>query len=388
MRVGTPRGLRPPPLPSEEEGGAPARSVVRILLGMLAGALIALLTIAVLMTYTGVGRRTTARLGFWTAGQITGVRLSCGGFTGSLFSSFICTDFAVSDRAGVFLTGRELALDWHLMPLWSRRLSIDAVRFTDSVMTREPETGPDLDEPFRLLPDWPNAKIEIARLDLERFTLRFEGKPLLCFGGGGSVTISEPNLGIDTAFARCGGEGSLRAVANYQGAALTIDTRAVDDGTVAEFLFGWDGAGASDLRIAGNGPLDAFVGTLDANVTDGGEAQFQLNTGPAGQGAIFLRAGGRVALAEGRAPSWAPARDGEVSLRMVMTEGGGIRADEGMVRWGGSNLNFEFAVEANTHRLSGQVDAALANLAGFDTAVAMRCSRARRSLRPRSSPIR
>src|SRR4051794_9159552 len=110
----------------------------RILLAFFAGALIALVLIFAFLGFTPAGRRTTARLGFWTAGQLTGINLSCGTFTGNLFSAFTCTDFAVSDEDGIFVRGRELALAWRIPPLLNRRLSVQRIAVSDAVVTRIP----------------------------------------------------------------------------------------------------------------------------------------------------------------------------------------------------------------------------------------------------------
>jgi translocation and assembly module TamB len=334
----------------------------RILLAFFAGALIALVLIFAFLGFTPAGRRTTARLGFWTAGQLTGFNLSCGTFTGNLFTAFTCADFAVSDSDGVFLRGRELALAWRISPLFNRRLSVQRIGVADAVMTRIPEDRQQT--PFKL-PDWPNAKIEVEQFGLTRITMRLPDKPELCFGASGRAVIAEPVLDVDARAARCGNEGMARLLALYRGDNLRLDGSVEDDGLLASFLFGWDGAGPTRLALAGNGPLARFAGTLTASVKAGGTANFRITSAPTGRpGEIRVAADGNVTLAEGRAPSWAPAREGMLRLRAAWAEGGSITVDDGLVRWGPSEIAFDFRLDAPAQRIAGNLDAKLARLGG------------------------
>jgi translocation and assembly module TamB len=323
----------------------------------------ALLALVLAALIAGFFQQTSAGFALWAAGRASGYQLACEEFEGNVFSSFTCRRLTASDAEGVFFRAGVLEFGWELWPALSRRLDIQNLRLSDAEFSRQPISADVSDEPFSL-PTWPGVSISFQEFALNRFVVSLPDAPIVCLNGSGNADVIEPTLALRMQFVRCEGEGTVTALIGVADGALSLDVNAADDGALADLLLGWDGAGATDIRLVGSGPLGNFNGTLNGSIVDGGTIALAVTTLPGGAiGVNGLAIHGDVTLAEGRAPEWAPATNGSIAARLFIPDEGGMRVEDGNIVWGAAELNFDLSRSADG-MLAGQVDAAIGALDG------------------------
>lgn len=199
------------------------------------------------------------------------------GFAGALSSRATIAEMTFADGEGIWLTLRDLSLDWSRSALLRGRLSVTELTAGEIIVARRPVTeGEDLPSPEATefsLPELP-VSIEIGRLAAERLelgagvigsplTASLEAKVVLD-GGEGGVTLTA-NRTDD------GAEGSLALNASYSNETrqLVLDLDVTEDeGGIAATLLDLPGAPAVDLTIAGSGPIENYA--ADIRLATGG----------------------------------------------------------------------------------------------------------------------
>ncbi|MEE8439982.1 MAG: translocation/assembly module TamB domain-containing protein [Micropepsaceae bacterium] len=325
----------------------------------------AALVIVLVLLMAGVFRQSAAKLGFWAAGSAAGYVFSCEEFEGNILSSSTCRGFTATDDLGPFFRAQLIEFGWQFLPVLTGRLNIDHLRIANAELNREPQ-GEDNGDASSL-PDWPGLSIALGEFTLQRLVVSLPGAPTVCLNGGGRGEIAEPVLILDMQFARCAGEGTGRVLINVDNGQLDINVRAMDDGDLASLILGWDGAGATNIRLVSAGPLEAFSGTLDAQIDNGGTASLEIGTiAAANIDARAIGITGAFAFDVGRAPDWAPAMDGSISARVTFGEQGNLRLDDGVLLWGNAEIGFDL-LRSGAGALTGQLTA---QVGPYDGAVA------------------
>lgn len=116
---------------------------------------------------TGPGRA-------WIMGQLNGReigpfgRLRIEGLRGDVLSDFTIGRFAVVDRKGVWLEGRDVAVRWRWRELLSRRFHAERIAAANILVSRRPEVEPRPPEPQKPLP---------VAIKLDDLRLRLETRP-------------------------------------------------------------------------------------------------------------------------------------------------------------------------------------------------------------------
>lgn len=145
-----------------------------------------------------------------------GRQVTVRGFTGALSSVATIQELTIADDQGVWLTLKDIQLDWSRSALFSGRLAVNTLTAKEIIVARAPVSeGVDLPEaeaqPFAL-PDLP-VSVEIGKIATERLEL---GAPLL----GEPVTAT-----VEGSLMLAGGEGrgSLKALRTDPGPVTKLD---------------------------------------------------------------------------------------------------------------------------------------------------------------------
>lgn len=267
------------------------------------------------------------------------------GFEGALSSRASIAEMTIADDTGIWLTARNVVLDWNRSALLRGRLEIAAFTAEELLIPRAPapqaepaDTGeagiaiPDLPTPEATgfaLPDLP-VSVDIAQLKIDRIEI---GAPLLgndaVLTAQGSANLSggegQADLKISRIDARRGHfalKGGYSNATRELALALTLDEAA--DGIVTT-LIGLPGAPPLALRIEGTGPIDDYAARAVLS-TDGQErltGDFTL------QGKAFsadLDGDLRPLLAADYRPFFGPQM--QLALAGQQPEGGGLELDQ------------------------------------------------------------
>lgn len=205
-----------------------------------------------------------------------GRQVTVRGFSGALSSVARIQEMTIADDQGVWLTLRDIQLDWSRAALVSGRLSVNTLTAAEIVVARAPvPEGSDLpaaEAPPFALPELP-VSVQIGRIATDRLEL---GAPLL----GESVTAK-----IEGSLSLAGGEGrgSLKAIRTDDGPVTKLDVsasfanssrRLVVDMTASEEANGLVGGiiklpGRPDfeLTVKGDGIVDAMAVRLQLSTS-------------------------------------------------------------------------------------------------------------------------
>ncbi len=197
------------------------------------------------------------------------------GFAGALSSKASLSELTIADDEGVWLTLRDVALDWNRSALFSGNVSVNALTAGEIVLERIPasEGGTTAEAGSFALPELP-VSIEIGSVVAEKVTLGASvlGTPLegtieasLSLAGGegvGKLLLQRTDDGP---------EGKIALTASYAniGQHLAIDLDASEAaGGIAATLLGLPGNPSVALKVKGAGPLSDFAADV-ALSTDG-----------------------------------------------------------------------------------------------------------------------
>ena len=207
-----------------------------------------------------------------------GRKVTITGFEGALSSQARIAALTIADEAGIWLSLKDVTLDWNRASLLAGRVSVNQLTAAEIVLTRLPETeaDPSLPSPEAApfaLPELP-VSVNIGKVAAERLSL-------------GPTVLGQPiEARIEAALSLDGGEGSAQLAldrmdggppgkvaltASYANGSrvLALDLQATEGaGGIAATLMGLPGTPAVDLTIKGTGPLDAY--TADLRLTSDG----------------------------------------------------------------------------------------------------------------------
>lgn len=206
------------------------------------------------------------------------------GFRGALSSQASLDQLTIADSAGVWLTLKDVTLDWSQAALLTGRVSVTALTAGEIDLERLPlseETSalptPEA-KPFELtLPDLP-VSIEVKSIAAEKVVLgaAILGQPveasiaadLTLADGEGASHLTLQRLGS-------GPQGHVTLAASYSNSTkilgLSLDA-AEDAGGIAASLLHMPGTPATSLALEGKGPLSDFA----ASVTLASDGQTRL----------------------------------------------------------------------------------------------------------------
>lgn len=200
------------------------------------------------------------------------------GFRGALSSSATLDELTVADDAGVWLTLRDVALDWERGALLRGAVRVTALTAGEILLARlpQPEQGTPAPEAgtFRL-PDLP-VSVEIGQIAAARVEL---GAPVLgeavTLGVQGALALVSGRATAELAIERIdnGPAGRVALDLDFDGAAQTLALDlSVEEaaGGIAGRLLGVPDEPSVALTVAGQGPLDDFTARLRL-LTDGAE---------------------------------------------------------------------------------------------------------------------
>lgn len=197
-----------------------------------------------------------------------GVKVTITGFAGALSSRASLTTMTIADKDGIWLTLRDVALDWNRAALFSGAVEITALTAAEIVLDRIPATDatPSAEARGFSLPDLP-VSVTIGQISADSIVL------------GEAVVGEAVTARLEASMQLAGGEGSadillertddkaaeIRLQASYVNATgvLSVDLSALEaaDG-IAVRLLGVPGAPSAALTVEGTGPIDGFAATV------------------------------------------------------------------------------------------------------------------------------
>ena len=195
------------------------------------------------------------------------------GFAGALSSQATVQELTIADDQGVWLTLRDITLDWSRTDLFAGQVTVNQLTAAEIILDRLPVADPAEIAPEAgsfALPDLP-VSVQIDKVAAERIVL---GAPIL-------GTLIEGR--IDAALSLAGGEGQgklliertddgpagkVELTAGYSNAGqmLSLDLVAREDaGGVAATLLGLPGLPSAGLSVQGTGPVTDFTAEIALN---------------------------------------------------------------------------------------------------------------------------
>ncbi len=272
------------------------------------------------------------------------------GFRGALSSVASLDEMTIADDAGVWLTLRDVSLDWNRAALLTGQISINQLRAGQIVISRSPMTAaphtPAEATPFRL-PELPVsvqiAQIAAGRVDLGAAVLGEKVRLSM----RGALTLGSGEGSADLAIARVDGvSGRMTLAGRFANASRSLDLAvnlAEPRGGIIARLANLPDTPAVELTINGTGTLDDFNAQLTLD-TDG---ERRLTGGVVLAGAAGFRADIAGDIAPLFAPDYQPFFGPNISLQTA----GARRVD------GGWDLS-KFELQAAELALSGQMSLA------------------------------
>ena len=198
------------------------------------------------------------------------------GFAGALSSQASLTELTIADDTGVWLTLRDVKLDWSRSSLLSGAVVVNELTAGEIVLDRLPVVGSGMPSPEAgtfALPELP-VSVEIGEISARRIVL------------GPSVLGTGLEATLDASMSLSGGEGTgslvlertdagpagkVSLTASYVNATqqLSIDLAAEEAaGGIASVKLGLPGAPSVALNVKGAGPVSDFAADV-ALTTDG-----------------------------------------------------------------------------------------------------------------------
>ncbi|MDT8326120.1 MAG: translocation/assembly module TamB domain-containing protein [Roseovarius sp.] len=212
------------------------------------------------------------------------------GFSGALSSQATLETLSIADDVGVWLTLRDVTLDWTRSALLAGRVEVNRLSAREIDLPRLPNTkedlSPDMAEatPFAL-PELP-VSINIGEISAEKLSL---GAPILGqavdlrLTGGVTLGAGEGEARLDVT--RLDERGALTLVVAYVNATqfLTLDLKLrEDEGGIASTLFNLPDSPSIELSIVGEAPLSDY--TAEIRLATAGEPRLD--------GSVTIRADG------------------------------------------------------------------------------------------------
>ena len=198
------------------------------------------------------------------------------GFEGALSSQAKISELTIADEGGVWLTLRDVVLDWNRAALLSGNVSVNQLSAGQIVLARLPQVPDNSTSPEATafaLPELP-VSVTIGRLAAEEIVLAPEILGQAVVGqleAALSLTGGEGEAALHLMRKDSGPTGNIDLTASYSNSrqSLAIDLQADEGGKgIAATLLGLPGAPAASLSIRGEGPFSDFLAQI-ALATDG-----------------------------------------------------------------------------------------------------------------------
>lgn len=198
------------------------------------------------------------------------------GFAGALSSRASLKELTIADDQGVWLTLRNVSLDWTRSALLTGAVSVNELVADEIVLDRLPvadDSLPAAEAGEFALPDLP-VSIDIGKIEAKRISLgpTVLGTPveaeleasMQLSGGEGAATLRLERTDSGPA-----GKVSLEASYSNASKALVLDLSATEgQGGIAATKLGLPGVPSAALTIAGSGPISDYTAKV-ALATDG-----------------------------------------------------------------------------------------------------------------------
>ncbi|KMK66177.1 translocation/assembly module TamB domain-containing protein [Puniceibacterium sp. IMCC21224] len=197
------------------------------------------------------------------------------GFAGALSSQATIEELTIADDDGIWLTLREVRLDWNRAALLRGRISIAELSAQEILLPRLPTAGEDLPDPEAKpfsLPDLP-VSVQIDLLEIARVTL---GAPVIGIAAevslNGSASLAGGEGTADLTVERLdGATGTLALKGSFanETSVLAVDLSLIEgpNGLLATLTGLPDGPPLA-LTVKGEGPLDDFAADLGLSTED------------------------------------------------------------------------------------------------------------------------
>lgn len=198
------------------------------------------------------------------------------GFEGALSSQARIAQLTIADDTGIWLTLKDVVLDWNRSALFSGNVSVNELSATQIIVARRPNAssnGPQPEAGSFSLPELP-VSVQIGRLAADKITLGPDvlGQPveasleaaLTLSGGVGEATL-------DLQRQDDGPEGSLSLNASFSNETqrLSLDLTALEGaGGLVATAIDLPGTPAAGLTLLAQGPVSDIIADL-ALTTDG-----------------------------------------------------------------------------------------------------------------------
>ncbi len=255
------------------------RRVVYIALGVVAGLFALILLAWFALFYSPPGRNLVKGLVSDQLGGALNSEAEIGSLSGGLPGHIIATDIALTDAEGEpWLTAERLELRWRPLGLLRKSIIVDEAALVNARLLGDP---PESDKPepadarqIRVRDSLPH--IEVASLDIDNFEAAINGERH-SLDATGSIRLDGPDIALFlNASSEAGADQTAIAFAKSpESGRFTLDASlyAEADGVIASLL-GLKGPTA--LRLAGDGPVDEAVITIEGNVGYYGEASAEI----------------------------------------------------------------------------------------------------------------
>ena len=198
------------------------------------------------------------------------------GFAGALSSQATVQELTIADDQGIWLTLRDVTLDWSRTDLFSGQVTVNQLTAAEIILDRLPESDSSAPLPEAgtfALPDLP-VSVQIDKVAADRIVLgapvlgtmiegRIEAALSLANGEGqGNLLIERTDSGP---------AGKVELIASYSNTdqLLTIDLQAREEaGGIAATLLGLPGLPSAALIVQGTGPIADFAADIALTTDD------------------------------------------------------------------------------------------------------------------------
>ncbi len=200
------------------------------------------------------------------------------GFEGALSSVATIEELTIADDEGVWLTLRDLSLDWSRAALLAGRLEVNELTVGEVLLPRKPIVPDTIDVPAPeasggfSIPELP-VSINIDSIRADRIEL---GEPVIgeaaVISLSGSAQLADGEGTANVEINRIDGtEGNVTLAASYANETDVLDLRlnvSEDDGGIISTLMLLPGTPSIDLTVEGTGALDDFTADITLATDD------------------------------------------------------------------------------------------------------------------------